>query len=115
MRCPTGCRARHERGSSKSRSGQYYKSGPGRDKKKALNRKRSLISKPVKRKESDTSTREGDDSLPNLLRYYGWLIQLIDGIRMGVAELKGLCEAIRAKVRQRGRESRGSPWHFPDD
>jgi len=115
MRCPTGCRARHEAVSSAARTRDYRKSDLGSEKKKALNRQRSLIVQSVDRQNSDDSDSLKIQQLPARLRYYRWLIWLLDGIFMDVAELEPFCEAIRTKVRQRGRETGDKPRHIADD
>lgn len=112
MRCPTGCRTRYEKQSSHIRSGDYYRSDQGRKKKQALNRKRRLISETKKRQNADASLKK---SLPALLRYYQWLILLVDGIRMDRPSLELLCQRTRWKVRQRGTEKRGDVRHIRDD
>lgn len=115
MRCPTGCRARHEAVSSAARTLDYRKSDSGREKKKVLNRKRSLISKPVERQNSDDSNPLKRSQLPTRLCYYRWLVWLLDGILMDAAELKLLCEGVLTKVSQRGREIGDKPRHIADD
>lgn len=117
LRCPTGCRARHEQASSARRSQEYRKSELGRDKKKALNRQRSLNSSSgsATRQSSDASSEPGGESVPPVLGYYRWLIDLLDGIRMNAAELKAVREEVLAKVRQRGRENGTEPRHIADD
>ena len=112
MRCPVGCRTRHEARASSERSADYYKSGPGRKKKKALNRKRSQQSGQPGN--ADHENKE-EERLPAHLRYYRWLLLLLDGIRTSVAELKQFYKLIRVKVRQRGQDIFGELRHIPDD
>lgn len=111
MRCPMGCRKNRERITSAERSAAYYRTQAGSNKKKALNRKRSLISASRKKDDSGASHPTEQEALPVQLCYYRWLIQLLDGIRMKQDELKQFCERIRAKVRQRGHEFRDHLRH----
>lgn len=67
------------------------------------------------RQSSDTSSEPGGGSVPAALGYYGWLIQLLDGIRMNATELKAVREEVLAKVRQRGRENGTDLRHIADD
>ena len=115
MRCPTGCRARHEVVSSAERSGDYRKGALGREKKKALNRKRGLLCESSNRQNSDSLERMKSERLSAPLCYYRWLLQLLEGIRMTGPELKSFCEVIRTKVRQRGHEIGDKPRHIADD
>jgi hypothetical protein len=113
MRCPCGCRKQHEAKSSSKRSAAYRKTEAGRKKKKELNRRRHLKSAPAKRQKNDDSVTQ--EKLPELLRYYRWLILLLDGVLMDVRRLKEFIEGIREKVRQRGRAQYDDSHYIHDD
>ena len=114
MRCPTGCRQRHEKKNSNERSTDYYESEEGKKKKKALNRRRSLNPADGTQHQNSTTTND-TEYLSKLLRYFQWIILLIDGIRMNGPQLTEFCEQILTKVRQRGRGNNNNMHYNRDD
>lgn len=96
LRCPTGCWDRHDKADSRRRSVEYYKTDEGRGKKRALNQNRKT------RKQPDLTIRA--PVLPAILRYYGWLIRMIDDVEFDAAEIGALRETILKTMRQRSRD-----------
>ena len=110
LRCPFGCSQAHREEDSKKRSAEWYRSEKGKEKKKALNRRRSIQSlssngsKYLANKES--SPRQGhivqDDSQVVsdrvTLSYIQMLISVIEGRFVSLDEVLTL---LRKKVRQR--------------
>lgn len=100
VRCVFGCRERHSKGGSQSRSAEYYSSPEGKRKKKAQNQKRSK-----KPREPEPSAPTKDLSLRGqLFKYYAWLCLIFDGRCISRAELLSLVEKIREEVSQQGLE-----------
>lgn len=114
MRCPTGCRSKHEADGSAERSASYYGTEKGRQKKKEHNRRRNLKSAQAKRRQEDVELINRQN-ISGLLKYYQWIILLVDGVLMDGLQLKGLVQKIRAKVRQRGRDENGDARYIRDD
>jgi hypothetical protein len=110
LRCPFGCRQAHREEDSKKRSAEWYRSEKGREKKKALNRQRSLQSlsgngsKYLANEES--SPQQGhivqDDSQVVhdrvTLSYIQMLISVIEDRFVSLDEVLTM---LRKKVRQR--------------
>lgn len=114
MRCPTGCRRKQESDSSAKRSAAYYGTEKGRLKKKEHNRRRHLKSAHAKQRQEDGDLiRHQNPS--GLLKYYQWIILVVDGILMNGQRLKELVEGIREKVSQRGRDDNGDARYIRDD
>jgi len=114
MRCPTGCRKRHESQGASKRAAAYRQTEKGRKKKAEINRRRSLKSAHEKIRQKN------DDAISNqrvfgLLSYYQWIILLVDGILMNASQLKDLLMKIRTKVRQRGRDCCDDTHYIRDD
>lgn len=114
MRCPTGCRSKHETDGSAERAAAYYGTEKGRQKKKEHNRHRSLKSAQAKRRQEDVGSIN-HQTVSGLLKYYQWIILLVDGVLMDGLQLKALVQEIRAKVRQRGRDENGDARYIRDD
>ncbi len=112
MRCPCGCRKQHEAEGSQERSAAYRETEKGRKKKQELNRRRHLKSVQAKQRQQNDSSQQ---RLPALLRYYRWIILLLDGVLMDVPRLKEFIEGIRGKVRQRGRAQYDDSHYIYDD
>jgi hypothetical protein len=99
------------------RSTEYYQSEKGREKKKAINRRRHLRSSaaivpaPIEMSKQDLAI----PGLSSQERYYRWLIRIIDGIRLGPVALRCVVERALAKVRQRSHEKYGRTRKMPDD
>ena len=112
MRCPTGCWDHHDRADSNRRSADYYRTKQGQIKKEALNRRRSLVGGGRAEPKSRPSCTP---LLPVILRYYGWLIRVLDGIRLNGPELAELRAGILKKVRQRSRDFHDDMRDKPDN
>ena len=93
--CVFGCRKRHEKSSSKARSRKRNQTVEGKEKKKILNRRRS-------ERGDETPAPQPRASITGQLRYYRWLIWLIDGVRLNSSELAAFILSILEKVRSRG-------------
>ena len=110
LRCPFGCREAHREEDSKKRSAEWYRSEKGREKKKALNRGRSLQSLSGNGNNylanEESSPRQGhiveDDSEVVrdrvTLSYIQMLISAIEGRSVSLDEVLTI---LRKKVRQR--------------
>jgi hypothetical protein len=104
LRCPFGCRTRHRSQKSNQRSANYYQSNMGREKKKALNQKRSEKKSPRPRKPDQHQS----------LQYYRWLIWTVDRRRLGLHELSDLLTPIFEKARQHSLEKLEPICDTPD-
>jgi hypothetical protein len=109
LRCPFGCRHYHRKDSSKKRSAEYYRSQEGKDKKKALNERRS------RQTSSDTGSKNPGNEEPakqqeqiiqdefdtvrdkSTVSYIQMLISLIEGRKVCLEEIM---EMLRKIVRQ---------------
>lgn len=104
LRCEFGCRARHDRECSNERTRAYYQTEEGRKKKRELNARRSRGASPNKaeplpKAEPPPVKRARRE---RLLRYYQWLLLVVDGRKLAWEELENLVTRIREAVRQRG-------------
>lgn len=125
LRCPFGCREHHRRQGSRQRSIAYYQTAAGKRKKQDQNRRRrrSSLSPPVAEsaprtpppgQEPPTDARAelrldgvllDESSLTNspVVPYLRMMVSLIEGVRFGVDELRGL---LRQALRQHSIASR---------
>ena len=121
LRCPFGCAAAHRAASARRRSAAYYRSEKGRAKKRALNRKRYLLS-PSSSHGVTPSVPSDPVVVPSALlplTGYLWvLIGLIEGRHVALEHIVSLVRAIWRQPslprRQRigyliGQLSRGPP------
>jgi hypothetical protein len=101
LRCPFGCREHHRRQCSTQRSADYYRSPKGRERKRALNRKRYLVV-PADATEEQTAI-EGEPEAESVdepfVGYLRGVISLVEGRRVGREEFKGLLETISRQHR----------------
>lgn len=93
LRCVFGCRAHYESEQSKLRSGEYYQTDEGRRKKQELNQNRK---KPDASKLPQTKEPKQDP----ILRYYQWLLLVVDGIQLNLEGLTHFLIKIREQLRQ---------------
>ena len=105
LRCPFGCRAAHRRRASSARVAAYYRTAEGRQKKRALNRRRYEVGLHACEvgPAADEST-DGSDG-ESIVAYVCLLIGLISGRWVGRAAVEALRERIwrQHRLRQGGR------------
>lgn len=103
LRCPFGCRDSHRRQASAERSREYYGSLAGKEKKRALNRKRRRAPSPdpgvAEQPGGEAGSREVDPSEidTRLVSYLCVVVSLIEGRKVSHEEITDL---IRRAVRQ---------------
>ncbi len=107
LRCPTGCRDRHDQEASRRRSGEYYKTEAGREKKRALNQHRKSKATAVPAIQ--------EPAVPAIIRYYCWLIRALDGLKLDTAAIVELRSHLAREVRQRSQDFRDEVRENRDD
>lgn len=93
--CPFGCSAHHRRLEALRRSAAYYRTAQGRDKKRALNRKRYLVITS----ETDEPEAEEDDAPEEcdkepIIEHVRMVTSLIEGRFVSLDEIKEMLKKI---------------------
>lgn len=110
LRCPFGCRERHQKRSTRARSLRHYQTEKGRQRKFILNRRRSKNSQ-----EEITSSVVESKSRDFRLQYYTWLIGAITGLQREKLCVQELLLVVLEKLRQRGLEVKSEIDYIRDD
>ena len=106
LRCPCGCRDHVKQEKSNRRTVEYYRTEEGRLKKKELNRRRQKAQVPPAASRHPEKAR---------LRYYQWLMGMIDGREPTFDEVRELLSKIQGKLRQPSLPKNPKTDKVPDD
>jgi hypothetical protein len=104
--CPYGCRPIRRRRRSNERVAAYYCTPAGRQKKRALNRARSLRAAPCPGVETPPPLRADDEFTPEVITHVQVVVSLFEGRRVGRDEIIALLAKI-LRQRQMARRRRG--------
>jgi hypothetical protein len=96
--CPFGCREKHKKASSHQRSKAYYKTEPGKEKKRRLNRNR--YRQPIKSREDEKKIKNSREESISLVGHIRFVFSLLEGRHISWLEIKKILLEYFKKWRQ---------------
>ena len=105
--CPYGCRAVRRRQRSNERVKAYYRTPSGKQKKRALNRARSLRATSSREPEVPPPPPADDEFTPEVITHVQLVVGLFEGRRVGRDEIILLLERILRQRHMGGRRRGG--------